>query len=458
VAFDEVEKEIVATLIDYRYLATDAVLAISEANPEKTMEGLRNLQDFCVVEFRDGFFHLAAPIREAARRDARFLREAGWHRVTAKKIVDAVNEYSADDQLPINLVQTATMAAIRGVDAPEFIRALVLPSHLLIVAREHYDNDRRLQCIDACKQAYDIKAQLTSDAEVETLRLWALSAVRLGDAEEYDLAHSHLRLRNDATATRVRLFIEGFKARLEGRPDLAEEKFLAASKFTEKNASINREIAKLYCGQRRYVEAERYARQAYAAAPTNPYILDILLETLLGKLSQGLRVDDAEVGKVTEALRTYGNHPGFSFFTNREAQRLINARRYPDAILAAEAGIAKTPNLPPPYFLKAEAELKANRLPDAAKTIASIKTLLDRVGGSNGEISHLAETEASLLIEQNQFSAAKNKIDQDRRISSKGSTRLSGILARSVAFSPQNATPELRHWAKSYRDKAPRDG
>jgi tetratricopeptide (TPR) repeat protein len=448
IEFDDIETDIIAYLIDYRYLATDALLALVELDAETVIESVRTLQDFCCVEFRDGFFHLAAPIREAARRDPRFQRADEWRRTAASKIIEVIGQYREEDHIPLNLLETATVAAVRGGGAPPYLRLLILPSHLLIIAREHYDGGRRAQCIEVCKQAFELSARMTGDAQVETLRLWALSAARLGERGEYEHAITQLRAYSGTSARRVRLFVEGLKARLDGRPDVAEDRFLQAWRISETNASVNRELAQLYCRQRRYVDAEKYARASYATSPTNPYVLDIMLEMLLGKKGQGQHADDKEILNITEQLKTHGNEPGFSFFLVREAQRLINHREYPRAISVSDEAISQTPNLPSPYFLKFEAQLRAGFIGPAEATLKQIVELLDLAGASEGDDTNVAEAEANLLLEKRQYDAAKQKIESDRRLPAKVVTRLLNTLAKAISFDPDNATVSLRSWAK----------
>ena len=447
ITFSAIEEEIVACLVDYRYLATDAMLELIDASLEETSEALRNLQDFCCLEFRDGMFHLANPIREAARRDERFQRDASWHRAAASKIVRAIEVYSSEDQVPLGLLETATMAAVRGDGAPDYVRALILPSHLLVMAREHYDGGRRAQCIDLCKQAYSFKATMTIDAQVEALRLWALSAARLKNDPEFNQAVGHLQSYRRPVSERVLAFSQGLKARLEHRDDDAESFFKKAWGFSKTNASINRELAKIYSGQRRYIEAEKYARQAYSTSPTNPYILDIMLEVLLGKRAQGMSVDADELVEITTSLERYGNEPGLSFYPVREAQRFLSQRDYSRAISSANTAIRMTPKLAAPYFIRFEAELKSGSLKIAERTLEELTALLDDIDGSDGEASKLAECQVQLLIERGQFGPAKERAEADRRIPKATREHLFTAIARAIAFEPRNVPSDLKAWA-----------
>src|SRR5262249_35241968 len=159
-----------------------------------------------------------------------------------------------------------------------------------------------------------------------------------------------LRATDTRTARRNALFLEGFNLRLKKDFDKAEEKFIACWNLGRDDQSVNRELASLLSKQRRYSEAEGYARSAYRIAPTNPFIIDIMAEILLGQLASGLRVDHAELERLLNELRIYGDAPGSSFFLIRQAQAFARDKKVPQALRAIERAVERTPNLLTPYF------------------------------------------------------------------------------------------------------------
>ena len=261
--FTERQADIVSALAEYRFLSADLLLALFSASIDDLMEDLRVLQDFCCVEFRNGYFHLSSPIRESTRRVGLFTRDEDWHRNIAQRICDVLQDYKDDDHIPLSIIESATIAQARGAAAPAYLKSLILPSHLLVIARDLYDRQLRPQCIQFCQRAFEMKGRMTSDAQVETLRLWGLSAARSNDESEFLRVVELLKEHDYPTARRVRLFLEGFFARLRGRLDTAETRFKEAWDIAPKNSHINRELANLFCRQRRYDEAEQYARSSY---------------------------------------------------------------------------------------------------------------------------------------------------------------------------------------------------
>lgn len=405
------------------------------------------LQDFCCVEFRNGFFHLASPIREAIRRDVRFSHEDTWHEAIAQAICDTAAEYKEDDDVPVSIIEAATFAQARGATAPAYLKNLVLPSHLLMIARELYDKHLRPQCIEFCKRAYEMKGRMTRDAQVETLRLWGLSAARGNETDEFDFVISELRQFSYPTASRIRLFLEGFYSILTGRLDIAERRFVEAWGLAPRNAHINRELASLYCRQKRYNEAEQYARSSYGIQKTNPYIIDILLETLIGKKSAGQTVDDQEISRLRQELQDQSIESDTIFYDMREAQTKLSVRDYNGAASEVEAALIRNSDIPAVYFLGIDAELGRSNIRGADGYLEKVRILLNQQGQSEGDECKLIEAEANILTEKRQYISARRVIENSHGLPPPFLERLKNNLARTLMFDSVNANAELIAWS-----------
>ncbi|MGE3993932.1 tetratricopeptide repeat protein, partial [Pseudorhodoplanes sp.] len=288
---------------------------------------------------------------------------------------------------------------------------------------------------------------------VEALRLWALSAIRIGDQAAADRLIGILQSYNTPLSKRVSLFLEGFRYRLLGRLDEAEDKLTAAWKMNRNNPSINRELASLYCKQKRYAEAEVFARASYVVAPTNPYLLDIMAETLLGKLSQGLPVDLGELNRIFAALKRYGDAPGSSFYLIREAQRLVRERNLLEARRVIDKAIERTPALLSAHFIKSEICLEQNDVRGAERCASELNRLLTDLGGfSEGDEARLAELQVRIEINKSQFRMAKAAIERKAFLTDAMQRRLLSLLAKSISFDPSKADKDLQDWARQYRE------
>jgi tetratricopeptide (TPR) repeat protein len=450
-SFSDVQVDVLAALTEYTYIAADMLFAAIGGDPAKLAKELRALEEFCCIERRDGYYHISAPIREAVRRDERFEKTDQWKQTIGSSICDAIKDYKDDDFVSVPILESGTIAAAKGATAPPYLSSLVLPSHLLRIARDFYDGGRRKDCIEFCERAYGMRQRLPEDAQIEALRLWGLSAVRRGReySDVFNKVLGLIRCHTSRTARRVAHFIEGFKHRLAAEWDAAEEQYLKAYALSPSNASINRELASLYCKQRRYAEAEQYARAAYRISPTNPFLIDIMAETLLGRQSQNLPVDKGEIEKIQRELKIYGDAPGSSFFLVRDGQAKARDRNFPAALQALNKAIERTSNLLPPYFIRADVYLQTGDVRGAERDLSEINKILNAAGGtSDGEEAQAHELEVRILTEKKQFQAAKDRIERSYFLSAHVTERLLRNLAMAIAYNPESASASLRTWAK----------
>ncbi len=451
IEFSDVEGDVLSLLTEYRHVADDMILELVERGGVDTVEALRRLQDFCCIELREGYFYVSPPVRDAVAKDKRFERPVSWKKEIGAKICEAVSDYRDDDHIPLSIIESATIAAAQGASAPFFISALILPSHLLRVGRDHYDRRRWARAIEFCERALEGKDRLPEDAQIEALRIIALASTRIDGADLYSGAIERLRGYHTPYARRAAFFAQGFHARSNNRLDDAERMFKEAWKLAKRNESVNRELASIYCKQRRFAEAEPYARAAYELAPTSPYILDIMAETLLGKEKEGLPVDIAELARVLDALQRYGDAPGISFYLVRLAQQLIKAGDAPGAVAAAARAIARTPDLLATYFIHADALMALRKPGEAERDLTKIKEILANAGGaSEGDTVKAVDLEVSIHLERGSFSLAKQALDRAPQLPRYVRDRLTNLIAQAVAFNPSGADSALRLWAKQH--------
>jgi tetratricopeptide (TPR) repeat protein len=454
IKFDEIECKLIAALTEYRFLPLEMFTTILQVDAIAVALSLRRLEDYCLVERRGEYFQISAPVRDALRRDKRFEVTDDWKNKLTNTIVEALQDYQNEDSIPVNLVESGAAASIRSGKADPFASAFVLPSHLLMIARAFYDKRQFKSCVEFCERAYGFSARMTPEARTETLRLWGLSLARAHDEAGLLRVIGLLRDIHIRVAQSTVLFLEGFALRLKYDLDGAEQKFLDCWKLGRENQSVNRELASLYCKQRRFDEAESYARSAYRVAPTNPFIIDILAESLLGRAAVGLRVDIKEIDRVLRELKVYGDVPGSSFYLIRLAQALARQKQFPQALKHIDRAIERTPALLPPYFIRAEICLSMSDVPGAERDLKQINEILERAGGFHeGEEAQVHELEARILIEKEQFRPAMNRVDNSAFLSKPVKRRLLTNLARTIGFVGTKADPQMQRWAKTYLGK-----
>jgi len=449
IEFNDVEVDMIASITEYRYLPLELLRTIVKKDLEVVAAALRRLEDHCCIERRDKYYQVAAPIREAVRRDRRFDRKDRWKKEIAEAISAAIAEYKNDEQMPITLLESANVAAFRGATVPAFVSNLILPSHLLTIARDYYDRRKWASCLEFCNQALGMGNRLTTDGQVEALRLSGLSTVRLG--RDVSAIIQSLETYTTRSAKRNGFFIEGFDLRNKRRLDEAEKKFLEAFVLSPRNVHVNRELASLYCKQRRYDEAVSYARAAYLAAPTNIYLIDVMAEALLGMRQLGLDVEESELTEVMRALERYGDAPGSSFYLIRVAQGQLSHRKYADALKTINQAIQRTENHTPAYFIRAEINMSLHYIPQAERDLAKIDQLLTEEGGFSAEDeAKKSELDIKIMIEKRQYAIAHSEIKKRAYfLPYHVAERLSSSLAKAIAHEQGVVDNKLRDWAKS---------
>ena len=449
--FSEIDKDILAGLSEYMILSFDTIFSILPYTQADVAARLRVLEEFCCVERKQGYFNITPPIREAVRRDKRFERNDNWKQEIGKAICSTLKEYSDSDHVPVGVLQSATIATAYGVEAPRFLSALILPSHLLRIAKDFYDRDKRGLSLQYAKKAYESKDRLTEDGQIEALRLWGLASIRTSDDQNYQLVVDALSTYSSSVARRNKFFLEGFRLRLRGRFDEAETQYLEAWKAGRGNQSTNRELASLYCKQKRYADAELHARAAYKGDPINPYILDIMAETLLGKLEAGLDVDRKELLSIIDDLKIHGDAPGLSFYLVREAQQLKRERKFGDALAAINKAVERTSGLLAPYFMRAEIHLVMGSISEAERDAKKIDQLLKATGGySKEDEARLKEIEIRIKIENGQFDVAKDAITRSAVLPGGVCRQLLDLLARAVCADLSKASLSTKQWAQKH--------
>jgi tetratricopeptide (TPR) repeat protein len=449
ISFSVNERNILSVLYEYRVIASDMLFAIFEDSQEKTAKAIRRLEEFCCVDRRGDYFHIATPIRDAVGRDARFKRDENWRQEVARKIISMVSDCKDEDNIPVAVLNVAAAASPKTTQSNLILSQLVLPSHLLKIAREHYDKKERLRCIDFARRAYSMKDRLPSEARVEALRLWGLSAVRVAE-DELTKVYSELTTIKLRSARRVHHFLKGFHARMRNKVDDAEREFLLSHRYGEDNPSINREIASLFARQGRFKEADSYARKAYKHNPTNAFLIDIMISIIEGRRRMGDQVDLNELSVLHDDLRQYGEGEGLSFFSMREAERLsksVNSRL--EALGFASRAVNNSPNHLPAYLCRANVYMSCGDIPAAEKDLLTIKHLI-KSGGSSSDIEEfqVIELEVRIMVEKKSLNEAMHLIESSRlpfRIKNK----LSRELAIVISYDPLGLGQELLEWAKS---------
>ncbi len=277
--------EILAIFGDYEFIAIEDLVGLVEMPDDELKDGVLFLEDNGVLEWESRkYLRLAPYLHDTISRTSWSQEMIDKRRSVAQKILKRATELKSDEIVPLSTIDAGVLASFRDEkQPPSWLAKMVLPFHLLRIAKELYDDKKYPMAAEFCQKALSQGGSLTIDAQVEALRLRGMSLARLGgvNQEFWDNIEClrHVRTRS---ASRNVHFIQGFRFRLEGRADAAEKEFRSAYSYDNRNFHVLGELAQVLAAQERYDEAELYAREAYAIAPTNVFVIDNLLEILIG--------------------------------------------------------------------------------------------------------------------------------------------------------------------------------
>lgn len=455
IEFSSLELDLVALLSDYRIMPF-SLLKRSVADGGWSLQdltlALRKLEDYCCIERVGPLYSISLAVHDAVGRDRRFKRADRWRSDVANRILNEIAEYTNDESISVPILAAGARASIIGGKLDNIAASFILPSHFLLLAREAYHDDRWRAALDLCKKAYSLRSQLSTDGCIEALRLWGLSAIRMNNEGELKFSLAELdQYKSKRIAERNIYFLQGFQSRLGKRYDEAEQFFLKAHKLAKGNLSINRELASLYRHRGQYSEAESYARSAYDRIPTNPFVIDVLLESLLGKASLGLPVQEVEISRLFDELKKYGDVPGSSFYETRRAQALLKSKLTREALAAADKALQRTPTFLPGRFLRADIRLALSDARGAREDLNEINKILERRGGfSEEDEGRTVELEIKILIGDSQYKLAKDKLFTSQFLPAVARKRLTRTLVSAINFNPAAADAATLRWAQKF--------
>ncbi len=308
-------------LLDYHYLQIEDFVTCIDASDKEILEQLRYLEDNSILE-RIGIYYRVSPylVNSIVRSDfhEKYTKE---RKKIGDRLFNTIIDVSEFDNVSLSLINASTLVAIRNNSAEHvsFIAHLLLPSHLLTIAREQYDSQNYSEACTLCREALKNKDRLTIDAQIEAYRLTAMGYLRQSKRQEFESTIENLRKYRGRFAKRNYYFLIGFQAKLDGKIDTAESNYRQAYNIDKKNFHVLRELASILCLQGRYSEAKIYAKFAYEIAPANPFIIDIYCEVLLRMSPPDKIKSNNIILQLLNELKTLGTDRGRSFYDEKMA-------------------------------------------------------------------------------------------------------------------------------------------
>jgi tetratricopeptide (TPR) repeat protein len=395
-------KKILIALVDFRFLQLDDLLTTlaGDVDDSKLINELRHLEDYSIVVRERNLVYIPSYLLDAVSRSVDFPGIKEFRLNISHRILRIASEFHEGDEVKIETIDAVALAAVRsGTKPPAWIGQLILPAHLLRIARELYDDEKHSRCLDLAKEAWDRHVHLSIDAQVECLRLISISAARLNDIESFSIGEQGLSKIGTRTARRNRHFVRGFWNRLYGKADLAESEFKKALAIDSNHFHVLREIAAVLLVQERYEDAREYAKRAYRIAPTNPYIIDMMLECIIGSVDPPSLLDDPFVERLFSDLANYGDGAGRFFFDDRRRQFWIKVGRMDEALRHADLAVRKLPKKFGPKAARFFLLLELGMTDELPEMISEMRRIVDDAETGEGKSSRHVLQKAEILYE-----------------------------------------------------------
>jgi tetratricopeptide (TPR) repeat protein len=410
IKFDEVDCVILGVLKIVSALDFESIVLASQLPADQVQLSLQKLAENHVVEAGDNNFLIAPAVRIAVEKDGRIRLDKSAILAASRAIAASLSLRIEEGGAPFSLLDAAILASIQSGDVlSEFVAAFMLPSHQVWLCRHHYDLKHWSDCIRLGLEALKGASRLSTGAFVAACRYVCLAAARIGRDDIFDEVINKLeKSANDDWGRSNVAYLKGFRARNKGHLLEAESWFYDSYKLSAGNHSALRELAAISLVRGNMEIAETYAREALKNAPTNPYLIDILLSILIrkrGKAANG----DREVRDLFDILERVGEEDGRSFYTTRKAEFEYVSGNYSGAASFIRKAIEKTPTLFEPRRIYAEILLKQGNKSKALEVIDVMKNMVAERENSDRRTNYrlYLEVLSKYHLETGNFSEAR---------------------------------------------------
>ncbi len=455
-AFSATERLLVGLLVRYRALPTEVLARYSQEKNISTPElgrALGRLLEFNLIDVNASQYRLIRPLRDALERDSRFNLNSQESDEFAKSLVANLESYGEGDSVPIALIDSASIAAIRaGAITTGWVHQLVLPSHYIWLSRESYHKRDYPASLDYALKALNLSATMTHEARLEALRFAGLSSARLGLQDQFQNTIQQIGSLRGKRAVGSRWFLEGLNARLEGRLENAQTALKKANEFLPGSIDVQRELIGVFLARRDFPEALSLAKALIQRAGDNPFVLDGYLQA---RIAVTTNVDeltyDAEFVRRLDQLEAVGDGPGLSFFALRRTDLALKRGDVPEALKYAARAVHCTEYLPAAHAAQAKAFLAADDYDRAWAALQKIEELGSRRHRVRDRLEKLAlyQVRFDYNLRRSSFDFCRSDIENIAQFDPNQARSMKLDLVHRVMTSGASINPALAQWLKT---------
>lgn len=345
---------------------------------------------------------------------------------------DSFRSLKVDDLTSIPVLNEYCLAFLReGANDGGIFDNILLASQCLRVARAMYDRKDYKGTIRLCEIAFVKRGTLTEDAQVELLRYMGLGAARLNEQSKLHVVYDRLRdFDKSEKAKRIRCFLGGFNARLDGDYDLAQKNLSEAYQHKgDHDLHILRELAFIAFQNNDLPAARRYLRGVMERASANPYVLELTVRVELAASPAVVAGRRAEIDELMARLRSFDISPDKFYWHQMCCERLLALGE----VDAAKEWLERPPlagsDSPVVAISRARIAIKRRFFPTANQILDELREKISC--RSNGQRKSILPIVLRLLIES--WSSVDPQIGLERFLAYHAS--LPKAIARSLAKS-----------------------
>jgi tetratricopeptide (TPR) repeat protein len=455
--FSEIERLLIGLFSRYRSLAAESLARYMQEN-DVTLEALGTalgrLLDVNIIDVNGSEYRLIRPLRDALERDDRFQLTARQSDGFARSLIDDLNSYDSGDLVPIALIDSTTIAAIREEKVVSgWLHQLVLPSHYIWLARDSYHKRDYLSAWEFSQSAMKLSSAMTPAARLEALRFGGLSCARMGNDADFRSIIGQVEQMGSRRARGNKHFLVGFFSRKEGKLQTAHDELKKAFDILPGNIDVERELLSVLLARTSYDDALALAQNLVIRAENNPYVLDGYLQA---RIALAGNVDaltyDAEFSQRLDLLEKIGHGAGRSFFALRQVDLALKKRDKRGALEYSSQALRFTPTLPAAHAARTRALLFAGDLDKALGQVKELEQLpRKQPGGKKGlEFLALYQVRYEYNLQRGRYDLCKFDIENLGKFDKEQAKSMKRELAFRISREPRlKIDQELRRWLKA---------
>lgn len=349
------DKSVVALLLHFDRLSLRDLGLAANSTITDVADSVVNLMANMIIENEADHYFIAPHLEDVLSRESWLSGCAGLCKDASAKLVAQIEQFKPDEYVSVTSLNAAVIGAIRrGEVPPSQLAKLLKPAQLLRVGKSLYDQSRYARSSEILGRALENHEELTKDAVIEGLRLRAMCLARLyheqaAQQSEFYRIVENLGAIGTTRAKQSQCFVLGFQARVSGDLRKARSQYKRAIRDYggDRNFHVLNEYTKVLLRLDEYDDALRYARLALDIAPTNPYVLDVVVTALIQRAKHLSEDNQKDIERLLGDLEIASGRMGTCHYQCCISRYYLKLQRGEDALEYANAAvefIRKPPN------------------------------------------------------------------------------------------------------------------